>query len=161
MIKIGLTYLVLVAIAYLLLWARDRQKIATSLKVARTNLARMLPLLLAIFGLIGLFQEFAPPDLVSRYLSASSGALALLISTLAGSVSIGPPLAAYPIAETLLASGAWPPTIAAFILSWITVGVITLPFEATVFSWRFALMRNGISFVMAMVSGLLLGVLLW
>ena len=45
-------------------------------------------------------------------------------------ISIGPPLAAYPLAGSLLDAGAWPPAIAAFILSWISVGIITLPFEA-------------------------------
>ena len=61
---------------------------------------------------------------------------------------------------SLLAGGAWPPAVAAFIMSWISVGVITLPFEAKIFSWRFALIRNALTLITAYFSGLLLGGLL-
>jgi uncharacterized membrane protein YraQ (UPF0718 family) len=160
MLKIGLIYLFIVAAIYLLLWQRDPQKIAQSFRIARNTLVKMLPMLLAIFGLIGLFQEFVPPELVYKYLNDSNGYMALLFGAIAGSISIGPPLAAYPLAETLIASGAWPPAIAAFILSWISVGIVTLPLEGSIFGYRFALLRNGISFLAAMLSGLLLGMLL-
>ncbi len=160
MTSVGFIYLLLIGSAYLLLLLRNRQKVQLSLKVAGQSLLKLLPLLVAIFGLVGLFQEFLPPQLVSRWLGESSGLLALLIGTSAGAISIGPPLAAYPLAGSLLHAGAWPPAIAAFILSWISVGIITLPFEAQVFGSRFALLRNGISFLAAMLSGLLLGLLL-
>lgn len=160
MIKIGLIYLVIIVICYQLLWLKDREKIRQSLQVVRKSLAKMLPFLMAIFGLIGLFQEFIPPATISEFFSTTSGPAALLLSTAIGAVSIGPPLAAYPLAQTLLESGAWPPAVAAFIFSWISIGIVTLPFEASIFSVRFALLRNGISFVAAMVAGLLLGLLL-
>jgi uncharacterized membrane protein YraQ (UPF0718 family) len=160
MLSIGIIYLVIVAIICLVLWRKNPGKVAQSLKIARNSLVRMLPMLLAIFGLIGLFQEFVPPELVFQYLSADNGYLALLFGSVAGAISIGPPLAAYPLAETLLKSGAWPPAIAAFILSWISVGIVTLPLEGSVFGYRFAFLRNFISFLAAMLSGLLVGALL-
>jgi len=160
MFSVGLIYLLLIGTIYLLLMLKNRQKAVESLLIARQSLLKLLPLLVAVFGLVGLFQEFLPPELVSRWLGESSGLLALLLGTSAGAVAIGPPLAAYPLAGSLLAAGAWPPAIAAFILSWISIGIITLPFEAQVFGSRFALLRNGISFIAAMLSGLLLGMLL-
>ena len=160
MLKIGLIYLVIISSCYLLLALKDPQKIGQSLKIVKNSLTKMLPFLLAIFGLIGLFQEFVPPATISTFFENTEGPVALLISTFAGAISIGPPLAAYPLAQTLLQSGAWPPAVAAFIFSWISIGIITLPFEASIFSIRFALLRNGISFIAAMVAGLLLGLLL-
>lgn len=160
MFSIGLLYLAIIACCYLFLWQKDRDKVIQSLRISRRSLFKLLPLLMAVFGLVGLFQEFIPPDQVTRLLGESSGLTSLLISTVAGAVSIGPPLAAYPLAQTLLDSGAWPPAIAAFILSWISIGVITLPFEATTFGGRFALLRNGIGFLSAMLCGLILGLLL-
>ena len=160
MVKVGFVYLTLIGSAYLVLLLIDRQKTRQSLKIAGQSLVKLLPLLIAIFGLVGLFQEFLPPELVTQWLGESSGVVGLLIGASAGAVAIGPPLAAYPLAGSLLDAGAWPPAIAAFILSWISVGIITLPFEAQTFGSRFALLRNGISFLAAMVSGLLLGVLL-
>ncbi len=160
MTNVGFVYLILIGSAYLALLFIDRQKTGQSLKIAGQSLLKLLPLLVAIFGLVGLFQEFLPAELVTQWLGESSGVIGLLIGASAGAVAIGPPLAAYPLAGSLLDAGAWPPAIAAFILSWISVGIITLPFEAQTFGSRFALLRNGISFLAAMVSGLLLGVLL-
>jgi len=160
MTSIGLIYLLLIGSCYLIFAFVDQKKTVQSLQIAGHSLLKLIPLLIAVFGLVGLFQEFLPPQLVSQWLGESSGLLSLLIATSAGAISIGPPLAAYPLAGSLLEAGAWPPAIAAFILSWISVGIITLPFEAQTFGSRFALLRNGISFIAAMLCGLLLGLLL-
>lgn len=160
MVKIGLLYLAVITSCYLILASRNPAKIKLSLVVVKKSLYKMVPFLLAIFGLIGLFQEFVPPSAISEFFSRTEGPIALIISTVVGAISIGPPLAAYPLAQTLLQSGAWPPAVAAFIFSWISIGIVTLPFEASIFSLRFALLRNGISFIAAMVAGLLLGLLL-
>lgn len=160
MVFVGLIYLMLIGTSYLLLNRRNPARTREALQIAGRSLLKLLPLLIAVFGLVGLFKEFLPPQLVSRWLGESSGLLALLLSATVGAVSIGPPLAAYPLAGSLLQAGAWPPAIAAFILSWISVGVITLPFEAQIFGSRFALVRNSISFIAAMLCGLLLGLLL-
>lgn len=158
--NVGLIYILLVGISYLCLSTIDRKKTLRSLQQAGKASLTMLPLLAAVFGLVGLFQEFLPPQLVSEWLGEASGFGGLLLGAGAGAIAIGPPLAAYPLAGTLLEAGAWPPTIAAFILSWISVGIITLTFEAQVFGARFALARNAISFLAAMLCGLLLGLLL-
>jgi uncharacterized membrane protein YraQ (UPF0718 family) len=160
MFSVGLIYLLLIGCTYLILAAIDRKKTEQSLKIAGLSLLKLLPLLVAVFGLVGLFQEFLPAQLVTHWLGDSSGFLALLLGASAGAVAIGPPLAAYPLAGSLIDAGAWPPAVATFILSWISVGIITLPFEAQTFGSRFALLRNGISFIAAMLCGLLLGLLL-
>lgn len=155
--NVGYIYLVLVGLAYLWAWQKDRQKTRRSLASGAQTLLNLLPLLLAIFALVGLFSEFLPPELIESVLGRGNRGVSLLLGGLLGAVSIGPPLASYPIAGSLLVEGAWPPAVAAFILSWISVGVVTLPFEAGIFSWRFALLRNGLTLLMALLTGLLLG----
>lgn len=158
--NVGLIYILLIGISYLILSVLDREKTIRSLTHAGKASLKILPLLLAVFGLVGLFQESLPPQLVSEWLGEASGFGGLLLGAGAGAIAIGPPLAAYPLAGALLDAGAWPPTIAAFILSWISVGIVTLTFEAQVFGVRFALARNSLSFLAAMLCGLLLGLLL-
>ncbi len=155
--NVALTYLVLVATAYALLFRRSPEKTRMSLQVAKGSLLKLAPMLAAIFGLIGLFQVFIPAELIERWLGASSSWTALLTGGLLGAVAIGPPVAAFPLAGSMLDAGAWPPAAAAFVVSWISVGVITLPFEAEVFGLRFALSRNAIAFVSALLIGLLIG----
>ncbi len=160
MLTVGLVYLILIALVYLLLGRIDRARTRQALQIGVRSLWMLLPLLIAVFGLVGLFQVFLPPEQVERVMGAANGWWSLLAAGALGAVSIGPPLAAYPLADSMLAAGAWPPAVAAFIVSWISVGIITLPFEAATFSLRFALLRNSMNFGLAMLIGLLLGVVL-
>ena len=160
MLTVGLIYLALITAVYLALSRCNRPKTIESLQVAARSLRMQLPLLVAIFGLVGLFQEFLTPEQVQQTMGAANGLISLLLGGLLGAVSIGPPLAAYPLAGSMLDAGAWPPAVAAFIVSWISVGIVTLPFEASVFSLRFALLRNGVNFGLALLIGLLLGIFL-
>ncbi len=154
---VSLTYLVLITLIYILLSRRSKEKTVESLRVSCRSLARVFPLLIAIFGLIGLFQVFLPPELIEEWLGSTSGLGSLLIGGLLGAVAIGPPVAAFPLADSLLDAGAWPPAAAAFVVSWISVGIVTLPFEAEVFGLRFALSRNLIAFLAALLIGLAIG----
>lgn len=160
MVKVGIIYLFIIGTAYLFLLRIDRPKTLLSLQVAGRSLRKLIPLLLAVFGLVGLFQVFLSPAQVEQTLGASNGWLALFLGGALGAVSIGPPLAAYPLAGSMLEAGAWPPAVAAFVITWISIGVITLPFEASVFSLRYALLRNSIGYFCALLVGLLLGALL-
>jgi len=156
----GLIYLILITILYLVGFRRDAEKARQSLLAARQTLWRMIPLLLSIFALIGLFQEFVPPEMIYTWLGAENHLLSLLNGGLVGAVAIGPPVAAFPIAGSFIEMGAWPPAAAAFIVSWVSVGVLSLPVEAHVFGWRFALWRNLITLVAALLIGLLIGPLI-
>lgn len=157
MITTGLIYLILITLLYLICFHKNPEKGRQSLLVARQTLWKMSPLLLAIFSLIGLFQEFVPPQLIQTWLGADNHLLSLLNGGLVGAIAIGPPVAAFPIAGSFIDTGAWPPAAAAFIVSWVSVGVVTLPVEAHVFGWRFALWRNVITFFAALLIGLLIG----
>jgi len=155
--NVAFIYLALIAGTYALLFRRSPEKSRQSLQVAGRSLLKMAPMLAAIFGLIGLFQVFVPPDLIERWLGASSSGTALLTGGLVGAIAIGPPVAAFPLAGSMLKAGAWPPAAAAFVVSWISVGIVTLPFEAEIFGFRFALSRNIIAFATALLIGLLIG----
>ncbi|MBN2405405.1 MAG: permease [Coriobacteriia bacterium] len=156
----GIVYLAGVGIAYAVFWRRSPERSKKALSAGTSSFKGMLPTFIAVFGLVGLFDVFIPPALIERWMGSSSGALSLLVGTGLGTVAAGPPAAAYPIAATLLKNGAWAPAVAAFIVSWILVGFISLPMESKIFGARFAILRNGLSMIAAAVIGLLMGVVL-
>jgi uncharacterized membrane protein YraQ (UPF0718 family) len=160
MIAVGITYLAVIVFVFTITARIDKARTRESLAIARGSFIKILPLLFAVFLLIGLFQVFLPAELIEHWLGETSGLVSLLIAAAAGAIAIGPPVAAFPLAGSLLEGGAWPPAIAAFIVSWISVGLITLPFEASVFGVRFAVTRNMLVFLSAMLIGLLAGGLL-
>lgn len=153
----GWIYAALVGLTYLIVFVRKREKAVAAAKVGRKSLLSILPTFVAIFGLVGLFQVFVPPSLISRFLGESSGFLSLVSAASLGAVAAGPPAAAFPIARTLLDSGAWSAAVMAFIASWVLVGVVSIPFEAKIFGTKFALVRNVASFILAIVVGLVGG----
>lgn len=153
-------YLVGVGIAYAYFFRRSSERTRAALGAGIKAFSGMLPTFIAVFGLVGLFEVFIPPSLIERWMGSSSGALSLAVGTGLGAVAAGPPAAAYPIAASLLKGGAWAPAVAAFIVSWVLVGFVSLPMEATVFGARFAVLRNVISLAVAAVIGVLMGVVL-
>lgn len=157
---VGIAYCLVIAALYLLALRRDPARARRSLQAAGRSLRSLVPLLVAVFALVGLFEVFLPPALIERWLGAASGTASLLAGGLLGAVAIGPPAAAFPLAGSLLQAGAWAPAVAAFIVSWLLVGIVTLPFEASVFGLRFALVRNSLSLLAALAIGLLIGALL-
>jgi uncharacterized membrane protein YraQ (UPF0718 family) len=156
----GIIYLIGVALAYAFFWRRSPGRASKALAGGSKSFTGMLPTFIAVFGLVGLFETFIPPALIERLMGSSSGALSLLVGTALGTVATGPPAGAYPIAATLLKGGAWAPAVAAFIVSWILVGFVSLPMESRVFGVKFAVLRNGISILASMVIGVLMGVVL-
>ncbi|MBE0417125.1 MAG: permease [Coriobacteriia bacterium] len=154
---IGYGYLVAALIGYLVTMQRSKQKAQQAAASSVKSFLGVAPTFLAVFGLVGLLEVFVPPALIERTLGAEGGLLSLFLGGAVGSVAAGPPVAAYPIAASLLSGGAWMPAVAAFIVSWTLVGFVSLPFEAKTFGWRFALVRNGFSFVFALVIGILMG----
>ena len=128
----GLVYATVMLIVYAYI-ARTRPGVAgKAAKGGAKQLGSIAPTFLAVFGLVGLFQVFVPPALIDRWMGAASGAQSLLVGATVGSVAAGPPPTAFPIAAGLLESGAWMPAVAAFIVSWVLVGVASLDRKSVV-----------------------------
>lgn len=110
----------------------------------------MAPLLLGVIGLVGLFQVLVTPKMLAS-LFQGSPLIDTLIGTLTGAISSGNPIISYLIGGELLDQGISLYAVSAFILSWVTLGLIQLPAEVEVFGGRFTLYRNILSFVFTML----------
>ncbi|MHB1342233.1 MAG: permease [Coriobacteriia bacterium] len=154
---IGYGYLVLATLGYAYTYAKSREKARAAALNSVKSFRGVIVTFVAVFGLVGLLEVFVPPSLIERLLGANGGLMSLLVGDALGSVAAGPPVAAYPVAASLLKGGAWAPAVAAFIVSWTLVGFVSIPFEARTFGTRFAITRNALSFVFAMIIGLLMG----
>lgn len=109
-----------------------------------------LPMLLSVILLSGLFEVFITPEMLSSLFSGHNF-YDLLIGTVSGGISVGQPFLSYLIGGELLNSGASLYAVAAFVLSWVTLGIVQLPYEYALFGARFALTRNLLAFVFALL----------
>jgi hypothetical protein len=71
-----------------------------------------------------------------------------------GGIAIGHPLVSYILGGELLDAGVSLFAVTALIVSWVTVGVVQLPVEALLLGRRFAVYRNLLCYLFAIVIAL-------
>ena len=128
----------------------NKETIAASFYKALKSFGVMVPVLLGVILLIGLFKTYITPELISSVFTGNLFQDTLLGSVF-GSVSAGNPITSYIIGGELLKEGVSLFAVTAFIAAWVTVGVIQLPAEASILGKRFALARNVLSFIFAIL----------
>ena len=120
-----------------------------ALKSARSIL-NMLPMMFGILLIISLLNTAIPK---SAYTAVFSGNLYLdpVIGGAFGSVLVGNPVTSYIIGGEMLAQGTSLVAVTAFIVAWVSVGMVSLPVEASMLGKRFAVLRNLLSFVFSII----------
>ncbi len=112
------------------------------------------PILLGMLLLISLFITAVPKSLYSSFFTGNL-VLDPLLGAVFGSLATGNPLNSYIIGGELLAQGVGLVAITAFILSWVTVGIVQLPAESLMLGKRFSVTRNMVSFLTAIIAAIL------
>ncbi|HID08193.1 MAG TPA: permease [Armatimonadetes bacterium] len=128
-----------------------------ALRVAWRVFIRMAPLALAVVGVIGLLHALVPPTMVSALLGRQSGHLGVLSAAFAGAVVVVPGVVAFPFAASLLRAGAAVAPVAAFVTTFVMVSIATIPLEGKLLGMRFALLRNSLAFLLALIIAYALG----
>ena len=128
----------------------DKKTIVSSLYKALRSFGTAFPVLLGVILLLGLFRSFVP----NRMLSAVfTGELLrdTIIGSLMGSISSGNAVTSYIIGGELLKENVSLIAVTAFIVAWVTVGIIQVPAEAAILGKRFACVRNILAFVLSVL----------
>lgn len=129
---------------------KERKTFAGSIHKAFKSFMEIIPVLIGVLLLLGLFQAFISRQLISsvftgKYFQDTT------IGSVIGSISAGNPVTSYIIGGELLKEGISLLAVTAFIVAWVTVGVIQFPVEATALGKRFALARNITSFILSIL----------
>ncbi len=132
-------------------------KKATFLEVFRRSavgFGTMLPMILAVVGLVGLFQAIVTPELLRTFFTGNV-LWDTLVGTVAGGIAAGQAMVSYIIGGELLKEGISMYAVAAFVLSWVTLGVVQLPLEVEVLGQRFTVLRNVLAFLFTILIAIL------
>jgi uncharacterized membrane protein YraQ (UPF0718 family) len=130
------------------------QTITASLKETARSFARTFPTLIGVMLFISLILVLVPSSLYGKVFTGNE-ILDPLIGALIGSVAAGNPITSYIVGGELIDQGVSLLAVTAFITTWVTVGVLQLPAEATILGKRFALIRNGAAFLSAVLVAIL------
>ena len=119
--------------------------------------SRTIPMILGTLLLVSL-ASLIPK---SFYITVFQGTfLDPLIGAIIGSISAGNPITSYIFGGEMIKNGVGLMAVTAFIVSWVTVGTIQLPAESMILGKKFALIRNLLSFISAIIIGVLTAILI-
>jgi uncharacterized membrane protein YraQ (UPF0718 family) len=135
-----------------------KKEISKSVLKAAKSLWNVLPLILGTILLVSLVINLIPK---SFYLSVFEGNFMInsVIGGLIGSISAGTPITSYIIGGELLESGISLIAVTAFLVAWVTVGIVQLPAESAILGKRFAFLRNITAFFLAIIIALIIGLI--
>ncbi len=111
--------------------------------------------IISIVLLISIYSVYFSSD-ISQMLKDKPIGLQLLMGDIIGSVSVGGPLNSYILGGELLRQGIPLAVVLTFIMAWISVGIVQLPIESSYFGWKFAILRNFLAFLFAIILSYLL-----
>jgi len=145
---------ILTAAALLLSFLFNRKKTGKALMVAAKKLWKITPPFLTVLMGISIILYLVPQEAISNLLGGGENIAAVLSASLLGSVTFMPGPIVYPLCRILLDQGAAYSVIAAFSTTLMMVGILTFPMERSLFGWKFALMRNLVSYLIGLLIAL-------
>lgn len=150
----------MLAVSLVVSLMNSREKTQKAFYIALKAFKRTAPSLLAVLGIVGLTLGLLSPEKIGAYVGAEAGFSATVIGALIGSVTLIPSLVAFPLAGSLLRSGATVMTISAFITTLVMVGFVTAPMEIQTLGKRFTILRNGLALIAALGIAAIMGAIL-
>ncbi len=152
--------LIIITLALLLIsFLKDRRKTLSALKIAYKKFSMIFIPLLFILIVVSIVLFLLPGDTISKYLTDSGKYIAVLSASLLGSITMMPGFIAFPLSGILKQNGVFYMVISAFTTTLMMVGIITFPIEKKYFGARVAVLRNVISFLIALMVSLVTGIL--
>jgi uncharacterized membrane protein YraQ (UPF0718 family) len=148
--------ILLTVFATVISFVADRKKTIKGVRKGIKQFGKILPTLLSVIIIISIVLYFLSDDFFVEYLGKEAGLVAYFSAAFIGSISLMPGFISYPLADILLKSGVSLSVIAVFITTLKMVGIMTIPIEAKYFGIKTAIIRNAISFVGALIVGMIM-----
>ena len=148
------------AICLIASFVKSKKKTKKAFIIAKKVLLKTAPNILMVLGIVGLTLGILTPETISELIGAEAGFMATILAALIGAITLMPSLIAFPLAGSLLRSGATVVTISAFVTTLVMVGMVTMPMEIKALGVKFTLLRNGLGFIAALIIAVIMGVVL-
>lgn len=114
-----------------------------------------LPALIFAFIIVGMINSLDPVDYIKSVLGNDTGIKGIGIATLGGMMTPGSMFVAFPVAGTMLKSGAGIGAVVSYILAWSLWQWLRIPFEVSFMGWKFVLIKWCSIVILPVVGGLI------
>ncbi|MBU0536281.1 MAG: permease [Nanoarchaeota archaeon] len=141
---------------------KDKKQLKQAVFKAAKQLWRTFPVLVGAMLLVSLASALIPKEIYAAIFSLNP-ILDSFIGAFIGSILAGNPVTSYILGGEFLKQGVSLVAVSAFLIAWVTVGIVQLPAESMLLGRRFAFIRNITAFFFAIISAvataLIIGVL--
>jgi len=155
----GMYYLHIVTLVALVIsLVANREKTLKAARIALKRFLAILPAFLTMLILVSVVLLLVPDNLISQYLGSDNILTGVLCGSLFGSITLMPGFIAFPLCGILLKKGVLYMVLSAFTTTLMMVGVLSFPIEKAYFGTRVTILRNSLSFLIALVVAVMTGV---
>ncbi len=149
---------IITGILFLISFSANRQKTFKAVNIAFQRFRTILPAFLLMLVLISIVLFLLPEETIVRYLGGQNIWTGVLIASFFGSLTAMPGFVAFPLSGILLKQGVAYMVLSAFTTTLMMVGILTFPVEKQFLGTKVTVMRNAISFAIALVVAFVTGI---
>jgi uncharacterized membrane protein YraQ (UPF0718 family) len=149
---------IITGIALIVSLVVSREKTLRAVKMAVRRFVNILPVFIVMLVLVSVVLYLVPNESIRTYLGIENKYLAVFLASVIGSAILMPGFIAFPLAGVLLAEGVPYMVLSAFTTTLMMVGVLSFPVERAYLGAKVAVVRNLISFFIALVIAVITGI---
>ena len=146
------------AAALIVSLAASRKKTLAALKRAWKRFRSLLPAFLLMLCLVALVLAFLSDEMIIRVLGKDEILASTAFAALIGSIVFMPGFVVFPLSGILLGKGVPYMDLSAFTTTLMMVGVLTFPIEKAYMGTKATVIRNLVSFFIALAVALAAGI---
>ena len=136
----------------------NRGKTLKAVKISIGKFIKIFPTFIAMLILVSIILFLFPDEVISSYLNNSSKFISVLLASFIGSITLMPGFVAFPLCGILLNKGVPYMVLSAFATTLMMVGIVTFPIEKEYFGVKVTIIRNIISFFIALIIAIITGI---
>ncbi len=136
----------------------NKQKTIKAIKISFIKFKKIFPTFITMLILVSIILFLFPDEVISNYLGNSSKFISVLLASFIGSITLMPGFVAFPLSGILLTKGVPYMVLSAFTTTLMMVGIITFPLEKEYFGVKVTVIRNIISFFIALIVAIITGI---
>lgn len=135
----------------------DKEKTSKAVRIAFKKFKKILPAFLMMLIFVSIVLYLIPNEMILQYLNNQNKWASISLASLFGSITLMPGFISFPLCGILLGKGVSYMVLSAFTTTLMMVGILTYPIEKEYFGGTVTLIRNVISFFIAIIVALLTG----
>jgi len=131
------------------------KKFKQSIIKSANTFGNILPILIGVLLLVSFVIVITPSNFFLNIFT-NNPFIDPFLGAISGSILAGNPILSYILGGEFMKKGISKIAVISFMISWVTVGIAQLPMESLVLGKKFAIIRNGVSFLLAIIISILI-----